>query len=51
MNDRELNELKDRLDALEMLSKSILSEIKILKEILEESDYVLNGRRYKLSDL
>jgi hypothetical protein len=45
--------LHDRIDALEMLSQSILSEIKEIKLMIEEnkSKEMFGGHKYNLSEL
>tara|TARA_B100000131_G_scaffold94611_1_gene91566 strand:+ start:1048 stop:1251 length:204 start_codon:yes stop_codon:yes gene_type:complete len=46
--------LHDRIDALEMLSQSILSEIKEIKLMIEEREnykQVFGGHKYNLSEL
>lgn len=54
MSGKSLEEIGDRLEALEMLSQSILAEIKLVKEALEAENNnreIFAGRRYSLSDL
>tara|TARA_B100000287_G_scaffold102324_1_gene94553 strand:+ start:429 stop:626 length:198 start_codon:yes stop_codon:yes gene_type:complete len=65
MSAKNLEELNDKLESLEMLSRSILSEIKLIKEVLNIDDRspddenamlenqraTFAGRRYNLSDL
>tara|TARA_B100000029_G_scaffold24820_1_gene24496 strand:+ start:3208 stop:3405 length:198 start_codon:yes stop_codon:yes gene_type:complete len=65
MSAKNLEELNDKLESLEMLSKSILSEIKLIKEVLgidgrspddenamlENQRATFGSRRYNLSDL
>mgnify|MGYP001136887067 CR=1 FL=1 len=54
MSEKRLEEIGDRLEALEMLSQSILAEIKLVKEALEAENNgraIFAGRRYTLSEL
>ena len=65
MSGKSLEELNDKLESLEMLSRSILSEIKLIKEVLgidgrspddenamlENQRAMFGSRRYNLSDL